>query len=130
MLESKNKMLKAHFNIHRSFATFKKKLLVFQKLEEREFSRLMKYGDNAYRTRRMVSAFKDGKLADLKLHMDNISTIDDMEIFRFLRRAAIVNCISKPKYQEWVELRLAEEVEDASNWKVNPQPIYILFIKC
>jgi len=48
----------------------------------------------------MVSVFKDGKLPDLKIYMDNITKIDDMEIFRCLRRAAIINCISKTKYKE------------------------------
>ena len=60
----------------------------------------MKYGDNASQTRRMVSVFKDGRLTELKQDMDRTTTIDDMGIFRYLRRAAIINSIPKIKYTQ------------------------------
>ena len=76
---------------------------------------MMKYGDNASQTRRLVSVFKDGKLAELKVDMDESLENNDMHIFRYLRRAAIINSISKTKYAEQVKERLAEEIEDATN---------------
>ena len=75
----------------------------------------MKHGDNATRSRRLVSIFKDGQLAALRSDMLDTSSAADIVIFRFLRRAAIINCISKTTYTEWVESRLKEEDEDTIN---------------
>ena len=76
---------------------------------------MTKYGDNAHRTRRLVSIFKDGELKRIRDDMVASTVIDDMGIFRFLRRAAIVNSISKTEYTEWVEQRMREEIEDTVN---------------
>ena len=69
-------------------------------MEEREFNRLQKYGDNASQTRRMVSVYKDGALGELRCEMVRKKTVDDMSIFRFLRKAAIINSISKMEYTQ------------------------------
>ena len=75
----------------------------------------MKHGDNATRSRRLVSIFKDGQLATLRTDMLETPSATDIVIFRFLHRATIINCISKTKYTEWVESRLKEEDEDTIN---------------
>ena len=75
----------------------------------------MKYGENAGNTRRLVSVFKDGKLNDLRKEMMLSSDVSDITIFRFLRKAAIINSASKLKYAEWVDQRLEEEQEDSAD---------------
>ena len=52
--------------------------------------------------------------------MEKTINVDDMSIFRFLRRAAINNSIFKKKYAEWVEERLNEVAEDTIKWVLNP----------
>ena len=91
-------MLKSHFKIHRSFSTFWKKLISFEENEDREFARLMKYGANAAQTRRMVSVYKDGALRDLRREMGCTQNAGEMDIFRYLRRSAIINSINKMEF--------------------------------
>ena len=57
----------------------------------------MNYGENAGNTRRLVSVFKDGKLGDLRIEMLLASNVSDITIFRFLRKAAIINSAAKLK---------------------------------
>ena len=80
-----------------------------------EFKRLMKYGENASNTsstRRLVSVFKDGRLSNLRTEMLSVVEVSDINIFRFLRKAAIINSATKMKYAEWVDERLKDEQED------------------
>ena len=100
MLESNNKVLKDFFKIHQGFSSFWDRLLKYEEKTDREFKRLMKYGENAGNTRRLVSVFKDGKLSDLRTEMIKTSDVSDISIFRFLRKAAIINSAAKLKYSE------------------------------
>ena len=52
--------------------------------------------------------------------INKADNIDEMSIFRFLRKAAIINSVSKMKYTEWVAERLKEEALDTINWEVKP----------
>ena len=84
-------------------------IVKYEDKTDMEFKRLMKYGENAFNTRRLVSAFKDGQLSNLRTEILSVVGVSDINIFRFLRKAAIINSATKIKYAEWVNERLREE---------------------
>ena len=100
MLECNNKSLKQIFKIHTGFSSFWTRLLNYEDKIDCEFKRLLKYGENAGNTRRLVSVFKDGKLGDLRKEMLVSSRVSDITIFKFLRKAAIINSATKLKWTE------------------------------